>query len=105
MVTCLRFCFLNNELIEIESGLSFSEKYLNAGGRIVSVTFHSLEDRIAKTFFRNGSFSETEADEVYGTRPESPFLIISKKPIVPGETELKQNPRSRSAKLRVAELK
>jgi 16S rRNA (cytosine1402-N4)-methyltransferase len=42
---------------------------------------------------------------VYGTKPESPFLIITKKPIVPAEKELKQNPRSRSAKLRVAELK
>jgi len=94
---------VNDELGALKELLAQTTTLLKPGGRIAVITFHSLEDRIVKTFFRNGSFSETEADEVYGTRPESPFLIISKKPIVPGETELKQNPRSRSAKLRVAE--
>lgn len=94
---------VNDELGALKDLLAQSTTLLKPGGRIAIITFHSLEDRIVKTFFRNGSFSETEADEVYGTRPESPFLIISKKPIVPTANELKQNPRSRSAKLRVAE--
>ena len=96
---------VNDELGALKELLAQTTTLLKPGGRIAIITFHSLEDRIVKTFFRNGSFSETEADEVYGTKPESPFLIISKKPIVPGEKELKLNPRSRSAKLRVAELK
>jgi 16S rRNA (cytosine1402-N4)-methyltransferase len=94
---------VNDELGALKELLAQTTTLLKPGGRIAIITFHSLEDRIVKTFFRNGSFSETEADEVYGTKPESPFLIISKKPVVPGEKELKQNPRSRSAKLRVAE--
>ncbi|GAB2827928.1 16S rRNA (cytosine(1402)-N(4))-methyltransferase [Ferruginibacter profundus] len=96
---------VNDELGALKELLAQATTLLKPTGRIAIITFHSLEDRIVKTFFRNGSFSETEADEVYGTKPESPFLIISKKPIVPTEKELKQNPRSRSAKLRVAELK
>jgi len=96
---------VNDELGALKELLEQSTTLLQPPGRIAIITFHSLEDRIVKTFFKSGSFSETEADEVYGTRPESPFLIITKKPIVPGEKELKQNPRSRSAKLRVAELK
>ncbi len=94
---------VNDELGALKELLAQTTTLVKPGGRIAIITFHSLEDRIVKTFFRNGSFSETEADEVYGTKPESPFLIISKKPIVPQEKELKQNPRSRSAKLRVAE--
>jgi len=96
---------VNDELGALKELLAQTTTLLKPGGRIAIITFHSLEDRIVKTFFRNGSFSETEADEVYGTKPESPFLIISKKPIVPMEKELKLNPRSRSAKLRVAESK
>ena len=96
---------VNDELGALKELLEQSTTLLKPQGRIAIITFHSLEDRIVKTFFKSGSFSETEADEVYGTRPESPFLIITKKPIIPTEKELKQNPRSRSAKLRVAELR
>jgi 16S rRNA (cytosine1402-N4)-methyltransferase len=96
---------VNDELGALKELLEQSTTLLKPQGRIVIITFHSLEDRLVKTFFKSGSFSETEADEVYGTRPESPFLIITKKPIVPGDKELIQNPRSRSAKLRVAELR
>ena len=53
---------------------------------------------------KNGSFEEEEVDEIYGTRRKSPFQIIAKKPIVPSKEELVRNPRSRSAKLRVAAL-
>ena len=69
------------------------------------ITSHSLEDRIVKNFFNAGSFSEEEADEVYGVKPENPFIIITKKPILPAAIETKQNKRARSAKLRVAEKK
>jgi 16S rRNA (cytosine1402-N4)-methyltransferase len=96
---------VNDELGALKELLEQSTTLLKPQGRIAIITFHSLEDRIVKTFFKSGSFSETEADEVYGTRSENLFLIITKKPIVPTDKELKQNPRSRSAKLRVAELK
>jgi 16S rRNA (cytosine1402-N4)-methyltransferase len=78
---------------------------LKPGGRVAIITFHSLEDRIVKNFFKAGSFSEEEVDEVYGVKPENPFIIITKKPVLPGSIETKQNKRSRSAKLRVAEKK
>ncbi|MEI9956974.1 MAG: 16S rRNA (cytosine(1402)-N(4))-methyltransferase RsmH [Ferruginibacter sp.] len=96
---------VNDELGALKELLQQTTTLLQPGGRIAIITFHSLEDRIVKTFFRNGSFSENEADEVYGIKPDNPFLIITKKPIVSGQDELKQNPRARSAKLRVAELK
>ena len=96
---------VNDELGALKELLQQTPTLLKPGGRAVIITFHSLEDRIVKTFFRYGSFSETEADDVYGIKPESPFIIITKKPIVPAAAEQKQNPRSRSAKLRVAELK
>jgi len=96
---------VNDELGALKELLEQTTTLLQPGGRIAIITFHSLEDRIVKTFFRNGNFSENETDEVYGIKPENPFLIITKKPIVSGQDELKQNPRARSAKLRVAELK
>jgi 16S rRNA (cytosine1402-N4)-methyltransferase len=96
---------VNDELGALKELLEQTSALLTTQGRIAIITFHSLEDRIVKTFFRNGSFSEAEVDEVYGTKAESPFLIISKKPVTAADKELKQNPRSRSAKLRVAERK
>jgi 16S rRNA (cytosine1402-N4)-methyltransferase len=96
---------VNDELGALKELLQQTTTLLKPQGRIAIITFHSLEDRIVKTFFKNGSFTETEADEVYGTKTASPFLIITKKPVTAGDTELKQNARSRSAKLRVAELK
>ena len=96
---------VNDELGALKELLTQTTALLKPGGRIAIITFHSLEDRIVKTFFRYGSFSETEADEVYGTKPENPFLIITKKPVTAADAELKQNPRSRSAKLRLAEKK
>ena len=96
---------VNDELGALKELLQQIPKLLQPGGRATIITFHSLEDRIVKTFFKYSSFSETEADEVYGIKPENPFLIITKKPIVASAAEQKQNPRSRSAKLRVAELK
>jgi 16S rRNA (cytosine1402-N4)-methyltransferase len=96
---------VNDELGALKELLQQTTTLLKPQGRIAIITFHSLEDRIVKNFFRDGSFLQTEADEVYGTRPETPFLIITKKPVTATAAELKQNPRSRSAKLRVAERK
>ncbi len=82
----------NEELTALEEGLEKGFKALRKGGRFAVISFHSLEDRIVKQFFRK------LADEESAT-------IISKKPITPSEEEVKENPRSRSAKLRIIEKK
>ena len=84
---------VNDELEEIEKTLMLLPKILNPGGRVALITFHSLEDRLVKEYFR-------EVSE-YGE--ESELKILNKKPIVAGKSELVINPRSRSAKLRAAE--
>jgi 16S rRNA (cytosine1402-N4)-methyltransferase len=94
---------VNDELGALKELLQQSPALLKPGGRIAIITFHSLEDRLVKNFFRSGAFSETEGDDVYGKRPPSPFKVINKKPITAGGGEIKANSRSRSAKLRVAE--
>lgn len=96
---------VNDEFGALEDMLEQTISLLAPKGRIAVITFHSLEDRIVKNFFKSGSFSEIQTDEIYGTRQESPFNIISKKPILPSAEEIRRNPRSRSAKLRVAEKK
>ena len=94
---------VNDELGALQELLQQVPELLSSGGRVAIITFHSLEDRLVKHFFRNGSFTETEADEVYGTRTENPLTLITKKPMVATPEEIKTNPRSRSAKLRVAQ--
>ena len=96
---------VNDELGALKELLQQIPILLKSGGRAVIITFHSLEDRIVKNFFRYGSFEEEKADEVYGNRFENPLLVITKKPLRPSDAELKQNPRSRSAKMRIAEMK
>ena len=83
---------VNGELDQIEKTLPLLPKLLNQGGRLGIITFHSLEDRLVKDFFKE----ESSLGE------ESPLEIITKKPITAGEQELVINPRSRSAKLRLA---
>ena len=83
---------VNGELEQIEQTLPLLPKLLNPGGRLGLITFHSLEDRLVKTYFKEASS--------YGE--ESPLEILTKKPIVAESQELVINPRSRSAKLRVA---
>ena len=94
---------VNDEIAALKEMLQQSLSVLKPGGRIAVITFHSLEDRMVKIFFKQGSLDEVETDDVYGTKQESPFLVLTKKPIVPGEKELKENSRSRSSKLRIAE--
>ncbi|MEO5943869.1 MAG: 16S rRNA (cytosine(1402)-N(4))-methyltransferase RsmH [Ferruginibacter sp.] len=96
---------VNDEIGALKELLVRSVPSLKPGGRIAVITFHSLEDRLVKNFFKKGTFEEQEADEVYGTKVESPFTVISKKPITAGSEELKINTRARSAKLRIAEKK
>lgn len=96
--------FVNNELIEIESGLNFAETYLKPEGRLVTVTFHSLEDRIVKTFVRaKSSRTKTQSrllpGEVQTNQPQ--FEDLAPKGTAPTDAEMQANPRSRSARLRV----
>jgi 16S rRNA (cytosine1402-N4)-methyltransferase len=96
--------FVNDELREIEAGLLASEKLLSAGGVLSAISFHSLEDRLVKTFITSRSQAPARsrhAPEVEVT--PSSFKTVSRKPLVATEEEVRFNPRARSAKLRVAE--
>jgi 16S rRNA (cytosine1402-N4)-methyltransferase len=94
---------VNDEFGALEEMLAQLPGILIPGGRVAIITFHSLEDRIVKHFFKEGAVGPVSRDEIFGTRPESPFRTVHKKPVLPTETEIRANPRSRSAKLRVAE--
>lgn len=96
---------VNDEFGALKELLQQSINLLKPSARVAIITFHSLEDRIVKNFFRAGTFAETEADDLYGNKNENPLKLVNKKPITAAATELKLNPRSRSAKLRVAEKK
>ena len=96
---------VNGEMKALEEMLEQSIEVLNEGGRIAVISFHSLEDRIVKNFFKNGAIEEREVDDVFGTRTENPLTIITKKPMEATSEEKKLNARSRSAKLRVAQKK
>ncbi len=98
--------FVNDELVELARGLTAAETILAEGGRLVVVTFHSLEDRIVKTFFaertgRKGKPSRHLPAASGGREPS--FTLITRKPIEPDEAEIAANPRARSARLRAGE--
>ncbi|MCX8019438.1 MAG: 16S rRNA (cytosine(1402)-N(4))-methyltransferase RsmH [Chitinophagaceae bacterium] len=94
---------VNDELGALKELLLQIPELLKTGGRVAIITFHSLEDRIVKYFFRYGSFEIPEINSIYETAPTPVLKPVTKKPIQPGENEIKRNPRSRSARLRVAE--
>lgn len=96
---------VNDEMGALKDMLRQAVDVMKPGARIAVITFHSIEDRIVKQFFKLGDVSDEGADPVYGTKKSNPLHLISKKPIEPGEDEVKRNPRSRSARLRVAEKK
>lgn len=98
--------YVNNELMEVEAGLNFAQHFLKPKGRLVTVTFHSLEDRMVKTFVRaRSSRLKTTSRLLPGELHAEPsvFLDLYPKGISPSTSEISLNPRSRSARLRVVE--
>lgn len=94
---------VNDEMGALKELLQQLPDVLLTGGRAAVITFHSIEDRIVKNFFRQGSFDEQPVDPFGRTTITNPLRVITKKPVVPTDAEIRNNPRSRSAKLRVAE--
>lgn len=93
---------VNNEIEYLKEMLEQALELLNRGGRLVVITYHSLEDRIVKNFMKTGSFSEEETKDFYG-HTITPFKLVTRKALIPGEEEITRNNRARSAKLRIAE--
>ena len=93
---------LNGEIEALKMAMEQSLKLLNPEGRLVVMSYHSLEDRIVKNFMRSGN-SEGIVEKDFFGRATTPFKLITRKAIVPSDEEINLNPRSRSAKLRVAE--
>ncbi len=86
----------------LQEFLQASLQLLKPGGRLVILTYHSLEDRLCKNFMKTGNFEGKEDKDFYGNL-NTPFRMVNRKVITPGDEELKLNSRSRSAKLRIAE--
>ena len=93
---------VNHEIDFLKEMLLQTLSILSPGGRLVIITYHSLEDRVVKNFMRTGNFEGIEKKDFYGNA-ETPFRVITKKGITPGDDEVARNNRSRSARLRVAE--
>ena len=93
---------VNHEIDYLKEMLEQALEVLAPGGRLVVLTYHSLEDRIVKDFMRGGNFSGEEQKDFYGNLV-TPFRLVTRKAIVPGEDEIERNSRARSAKLRIAE--
>ena len=94
---------VNREMEVLKKLLQSSLNLLNPGGRLVVLTYHSLEDRLVKNFIKSGNFEGKVEQDFFGNRM-SPFKLVNNKVIVPDCEEIEQNPRSRSAKLRIAEF-
>lgn len=93
----------NDELHSLQRLLLNSLSVLKSGGRFAIITYHSIEDRMVKNFFRSGNLEGKVEQDFYG-RVLTPWKLITRNPVVPSAEEIERNPRSRSAKLRVAEL-
>ncbi|MBR7116048.1 MAG: 16S rRNA (cytosine(1402)-N(4))-methyltransferase RsmH [Alistipes sp.] len=93
---------VNGEMEALKMALEQSLKVLRPGGRLVVISYHSLEDRLVKNFMRSGNFEGKVEQDFFG-RATAPFEVITRKAIVPSAEEVERNPRSRSAKMRVAE--
>ncbi|MGD9931518.1 MAG: 16S rRNA (cytosine(1402)-N(4))-methyltransferase RsmH [Mangrovibacterium sp.] len=92
----------NGELDVLKEFLEQSARLLKPGGRLVVITYHSLEDRLVKNFIRTGNFEGKQEKDFYGNVSSS-LVAVNRKVIIPGEEEIERNPRARSAKLRIAE--
>jgi 16S rRNA (cytosine1402-N4)-methyltransferase len=95
---------VNHEIDYLKEMLGQAQEILKKDGRLVVITYHSLEDRVVKNFMRTGNFEGEEKKDFYGNLI-TPFRIISKKGIVPEEIEIEEYKRARSARLRIAEKK
>lgn len=93
---------VNHEMDALKEMLVSAKEMLRPGGRLVVITYHSLEDRIVKNMMKTGNCEGREEKDFFG-RSESPFRLINNKVIIPDAEEQERNPRSRSAKLRIAE--
>lgn len=93
---------VNDEINALKEMLQTTAEVIKPGGRLVVISYHSLEDRLVKNFMNKGKFKGEVEKDVYGNEIK-PFKQINKKPVVPNEDEISENPRSRSAKMRIAE--
>ena len=93
---------VNGEMDALRQFLNAALEALKPGGRLAVITYHSLEDRLVKNFMRSGNFEGIMEKDIFG-RAEVPLKLLTSKPIVPDQEEIDRNPRSRSAKLRVAQ--
>jgi 16S rRNA (cytosine1402-N4)-methyltransferase len=95
---------VNDEMGALEDFLENCLEILKPGGKLVVISYHSLEDRPVKNFLKSGNFEGKQIKDFYGNI-ERPFKLITKKAMEPSEEEIKRNRRARSAKMRVAEKK
>jgi 16S rRNA (cytosine1402-N4)-methyltransferase len=93
---------VNHEMDALREMLKGATDMLKPGGRLVVITYHSLEDRIVKNLMKTGNVEGREEKDFYG-RVNTPYRLVNRQVIVPSDEEMKRNPRSRSAKLRIAE--
>lgn len=93
---------VNHEMTALKEMLASATELLKPGGRLSVITYHSLEDRIVKNFMKGGNAEGKTTQDFFG-RVETPFRLVNNKVIVPSDEEQQVNPRSRSAKLRIAE--
>ena len=93
---------VNDEMDALRQFLEQALLTLKPGGRLCVITYHSLEDRLVKNFMRSGNFDGNIETDFYG-RSLAPFRLLTSKPVSPGQDEVDRNPRSRSAKLRIAQ--
>ena len=92
---------VNDELASLSSLLEQCPDLIHKDGRLVVMSYHSLEDRMVKNFFQFGNISGEDKRDLFGNREGRTFEPVNRKPILASEDELKNNPRSRSAKLRI----